>query len=134
MAAEAGRNLLIDVDDFAGGVSAEITGQVTGNLTINREAIDITTKSDLGVQTLLADIGKFSFEVGFEGILEDSVLLAIASDAAPTALGVATVTIGSIGTLSGSFFLSNFTVTGEDGPNAIGYTATLMSSGTVTFT
>lgn len=134
MAAEAGRNLLIDVDDFAGGVSAEITGQVTGNLTINREAIDITTKSDLGIQTLLADIGKFSCEISFEGILEDGVLLTIATNEAPTNLGATTVTIGAIGTITGNFFLSNFTVTGEDGPNAIGYTATLMSSGAVAFT
>jgi predicted secreted protein len=133
MVANAGRNLLIDVDDFAGGLEAEIAGQVTGNLTVNREPIDITTKSDLGVQTLLSTIGKFSVEIGFEGVLKDSTIIGIATNDAPTNLGAATVTIGSIGTLTGDFFLSNFTVTGEDGPNAIGFTATLMSSGAVTF-
>jgi len=134
MTAEAGRNLLISIDDFAGGTELEITGQLTGNLTINREAIDITTKNDAGVQTLLADMGKFSVEVGVEGILEDATLIEYAVDDAPTALGTASVVIGAIGTLDGTFFMSNFVVTGEDGPNAIGYTATLMSSGQVTFT
>lgn len=134
MAANPGRNLLIDIDDFAGGIEAEIAGQTTGGFTINREAIDVTTKSDDGIQTLLYQIGKFSIEIPFEGILEDAVLIGIAADAAPTALGEGTVTIGTIGTLTGSFYLSGFTVTGEDGPNAIGYNATLMSSGAVTFT
>ena len=134
MAAEAGRNLLVDLDDFAGGTEAEITGQTTGSITVNREPIDVTTKSDAGVRTLLADIGVFSVEISFEGVLEDSVLAGVAFDDGPTNLGAATITIGSIGTLTGNFFLSNFTITGEDGPNAIGYTATLQSSGTVTFT
>lgn len=134
MAANAGRKLLVDLDDFAGGLEATIVGQTTGTITVNREAIDVTTKDDNGVQTLLADIGKFSVEISFEGILEDSTLATIAFNDAPTSLGAGTITIGSIGTLTGNWFLSAFTITGEDGPNAIGYTATLMSSGDVTFT
>ena len=134
MVAEAGRALLIDIDDFAGGTEAEITGQTTGSITVNREPIDITTKSDAGVRTLLADIGVFSAEISIEGILEDSTFASVAFDDAPTDLGACTITVGSIGTITGSFFLSNFAITGEDGANAIGFTATLVSSGSVTFT
>lgn len=134
MAAEAGRNLLIDLDDFAGGTEAEILGQTTGSINVNRESIDITTKSDSGVRQLLSDIGVFSVELTFEGILEDSVLAGVAFDDGPTNLGAATITVGSIGTITGNFFLSAFSITGEDGANAMGYTATLQSSGSVTFT
>lgn len=132
--AQAGRAFLLSIDDFAGGTLVEIAGQTTSNLTINREMIDITTKSDAGVQKLMPVVGKFSIEVGVEGILSNSTLLDVALDPAPTDLGQASLVLGTLKTITGPFFLSNFASTGEDGPNAIGFTATLMSAGAITST
>jgi predicted secreted protein len=132
MAANAGRALLIAYDPGTGAV--DILGQTTGTITVNREPIDITTKSDDGVRTLLADLGTFGIDIAMEGVMEDTVLAALGFDDAPTALYDFDVTIGNLGTLSGSWFLGNFEVTGEDGANAITFSTTLMSSGSVTFT
>lgn len=132
MAANAGRALLIGYDSGSGAV--DILGQTTGTITINREPIDITTKTDEGVRTLLADIGTFGVDIAMEGIIEDTVLAELGFDDAPTALYDFEITIGGLGTLTGSWFLGNFEVTGEDGANAITFSTTLMSSGAVTFT
>lgn len=132
MAASAGRNLLIAYDSGLGAV--DILGQTTGSITVNREPIDITTKDDDGVRTLLADLGTFAVDIAMEGIMKDTVLAALGFDDAPTALYDFDITIGGLGTLTGTWFLGNFEVTGEDGANAITFSTTLMSSGPVVFT
>lgn len=132
MAAAAGRALLIAYDSGAGAV--DILGQTTGTITVNREPIDITTKEDDGVRTLLADLGTFAVDIAMEGILKDGILAGLGFDSAPTALYDFEVVVAGIGTLTGEWFLGNFEVTGEDGANAITFSTTLMSSGDVTFT
>lgn len=132
MAANAGRALLIEYDPGAGAVA--IVGQTTGTITVNREPIDITTKTDAGIRTLLEDIGTFGVDIAMEGIMKDTVLAVLGFDEAPTALYDFEVTVGNLGTLTGSWFLGNFEITGEDGANAITFSTTLMSSGAVTFT
>jgi len=132
MAAAAGRALLIAYDPGTGAV--DILGQTTGSITVNRESIDITTKSDAGVRKLLPVVGTFSIDVSAELILEDTVLAALAFDSAPTELYDFDITIGDLGTLSGTWFLGNFEITGETGANAITASTTIMSSGGVTFT
>jgi len=132
MAANAGRALLIGYDSGAGAV--DIVGQTTGTVTINREPIDITTKSDDGVRALLADIGTYGVDISMEGVMEDTVLAELGFEDAPSALYDFEVTIGNLGTLTGTWFLGNFEITGEDGANAITFSTTLMSSGAVTFT
>jgi predicted secreted protein len=133
MAAQAGRSLLIDLDTGT-GTEVEIVGQTTGSFTVNREHIDITTKSDDGIRTYLAELGAFSVDVSFEGILKDDAFLAEAFNAAPTDHYAATVHIGGIGSFAGNFAIGPVTGNGADGPNAIGITGSLNSSGTVTYT
>lgn len=132
MAANAGRALLIEYDPGTGAVA--IVGQTTGTITVNREPIDITTKTDAGIRTLLEDIGTFGVDIAMEGIMKDTILAALGFDESPTALYDFEVTVGNLGTLTGSWFLGNFEITGEDGANAITFSTTLMSSGAVTFT
>lgn len=132
MAAAAGRALLIAYDPGTGAV--DILGQTTGSITVNRESIDITSKEDDGIRTLLADLGTFAVDISMEGVLKDGVLAGLGFDAAPTALYDFEVTIAALGTLTGTWFLGNFEITGEDGANAITFSTSLMSSGDVTYT
>lgn len=134
MAANAGRALLVEYSTDSGSTYSEFTGQTTGSFTVNRESIDITSKDDDGIRTLLADIGTFGVDISFEAVLKDATFLEYVMDAAPTSLLYARVTVGTIGELEGTWFVGNGEVTGEDGANYIGITGNLMSSGDVTFT
>lgn len=134
MAAQAGRKLLVEYSTDSGTTYSSFTGQTTGGLTVNREAIEVTDKDDDGVRALLAELATFSVDVNFEAVMKDTTFAAYLLDAAPTALLDARVTIGGLGTVEGTFQVLNGEITGEDGDNYIGITGNLASSGTVTFT
>jgi len=133
MAAQAGRALLIDLDTGTGS-EVEIAGQTTAEISVSREGIIVTTKSDDGVQTMLPDVGVFGVNISFEAVLENDAFLEQLLDPAPSALYAGTVTIGGIGTVGGNFFIGNGAVTGNDGAESIGIRGELMSSGAVTYT
>ena len=127
MAATAGRKLRIK----KGGTA--VAGAVTDNLTINNEPIDITDKDSAGWRTMLADVGVRSIEASVEGVLINSTLIAIAVGTAASLLAAYTLEIDGIGDFSGNFYLQSFEITGEQ-EDAIRFTASIVSSGTITFT
>lgn len=127
MAATAGRKLRIKKGGSA------VAGARTDNLTINNEPIDITDKDDAGWRTLLADVGVRSIDATVEGVLLDSTLIAIAVGTASSLLAAYTLEIDGIGDFSGDFYLASFEITGEQ-EDAIMFTASIQSSGTITFT
>lgn len=134
MAAAAGRLMRIKYDSGAG--AAVVAGARTDSLTINNEMIDITDKDDTGVRTLLDDIAVKSFSASCTGVLVDATLITLA-DSATTSAAVHDFEIeigsaGAIRTYSGSFFISSFAVTGEDGANPITFEMTIDSAGAVT--
>lgn len=130
MAGFNGRDLTIDWD------STTLVGVRTRGYTVTNDYVDVTTDDDTGWRTLLADPGLRSLEVTVGGITSDEVLLAdiMAASVAMTTLQIdLPSSLTTPGNLSGSFLISEFENTGEhDG--AVEFSATFMSSGTVTYT
>jgi predicted secreted protein len=135
MVATAGRKVRISYN--AGAGMAVIAGARTDSFTIANEMINITDKDDLGVQTLLNDIGVQSVAMDLEGVLKDDTLLALTAAAASgTSLHDLQVEIVGIGTLTcaGGFFLSNFVPNGAEGSDPTTFSCSMASSGPVTWT
>lgn len=127
MAAISGRKVRIKRGSTA------IAGARSDSITINNEPIDITEKDSAGWRTYLADVGVRSIDCEVEGILEDSTFLALAVGTASSLLEAYTLEVDTIGDFSGNFYLASFAVTGEQA-DATTFTATIQSSGTITFT
>ena len=134
MAAAAGRLMRIKYDSGAG--AAVIAGARTDSLTINNEGIDVTDKDDVGVRTMLDDIAVKSFSASCTGVLTDATLITLAdSTTTSAALHDFEIEIGSSGairTYSGSFFITSFEASGEDGANPITFSMSIESAGAVT--
>jgi predicted secreted protein len=127
MAAISGRKLRIKRGSTA------IAGARSDSITINNEPIDITDKDDAGWRTMLADVGVRSIDCEVEGILTDSTFLALAVGTASSLLEAYTLELDGIGDFTGNFYLASFAVTGEQA-DATTFTASIQSSGTITFT
>jgi TP901-1 family phage major tail protein len=127
MAAISGRKLRIKRGSTA------IAGARSDSITINNEPIDITDKDDAGWRTMLADVGVRSIDCEVEGILTDSTFLALAVGTASALLEAYTIEVDGIGDFTGNFYLASFAVTGEQA-DATTFTASIQSSGTITFT
>jgi predicted secreted protein len=127
MAAISGRKVRIKRGSTA------VAGARADSLTINNEPIDITEKDSNGWRTYLADVGVRSIDAEVEGILEDSTFLALAVGTASALLESYTLEVDTIGDFTGNFYLASFAVTGEQA-DATTFTASIQSSGTITFT
>lgn len=133
MAAISGRKTRIKYSSD-GSNYIVVAGARTDGLTISNEKIDITDKDDLGVQTLLDDIGTQSFAMNVEGVLKDDILLDLAISAGDgTALHDFEILITGIGTLTGDWFIEGFEVSGAEGAEATTFTCSLASSGSPTY-
>jgi TP901-1 family phage major tail protein len=127
MAAISGRKVRIKRGSTA------IAGARSDSITINNEPIDITDKDDAGWRTYLADVGARSIDCEVEGVLDDSTFLALAVGAGSALLEAYTLEVLGIGSFTGNFYLASFAVTGEQA-DATTFTASIQSSGTITFT
>jgi len=127
MAAISGRKVRIKRGSTA------IAGARADSFTINNEPIDITDKDDSGWRTYLADVGVRSIDCEVEGVLDDSTFLALAVGTASALLEAYTIDVIGIGEFTGNFYLASFAVTGEQA-DATTFTASIQSSGTITFT
>lgn len=128
-----GRDLTVDWS------ATTLVGIRTRSLSSSAEAVDVTTDDSLGWRTLLAQPGMQSAEISVGGVTNDEVLIAAmyAGDVLGRTLTSATVNLPSALSVPGSVefdaFISSFEITGEhDG--AVEFTATLMSSGPITYT
>lgn len=126
MAAISGRKLRIKRGSTA------IAGARTDSITINNEPIDITSKDDAGWRTYLADAGVRSLDCEVQGVTTDSTFLALAVGTASALLEAYTLEVLGIGSFSGNFYLASFALTGEQA-DAVTFTATIQSSGAITF-
>lgn len=128
MAAAIGRKLIVKRDGQV------IAGLRSRTMTLNGEPVDVTTDDNDGAQTLLPEAGQVSFNISFSGVMKDDTLLE-----AHQAMGAAAVfedleiEFPSGATLTGSFFFSSLTVTGEYN-DAITIEGEFQSSGLATFT
>jgi predicted secreted protein len=119
---------------FYGGVSPadEILGVREKGLELNGEPIDVTSDEDLGVRILL-DNTSAQDEVGISisGVTKDTRLKAAWFSNQRTQACRLEYPAGSV--ITGTFYLSSYTET-EPYNDASTFEATLMSSGTVTYT
>lgn len=127
MAGANGRALQIKWD------SVTLVGVRTKGYTVTNDYVDVTTDDDLGWRTLLATPGLRSVEATVGGVSSDQVLLAEVMKANITGEPLTVELPTTTGTLAGTFLCSSFEQSGEhDG--AVEFTATFMSTGSVTYT
>jgi predicted secreted protein len=132
MAAIAGRDVRIKYDAGAGAVA--IAGARSDGLTVNQGMIDITDKDDSGVRTLLDEIGTWSISGTLSGVLKGTTLIDLVKDPTAAPLNTFDIELVGIGTWSGSFFITSFETTGEEGENPATFSCNIDSSGTITWT
>lgn len=127
MAGANGRALQIKWD------SVTLVGVRTKGYTVTNDYVDVTTDDDAGWRTLLATPGLRSVEATVGGVSSDQVLLAEVMKANITGEPLTVELPTTTGTLAGMFLCSSFEQSGEhDG--AVEFTATFMSTGSVTYT
>jgi predicted secreted protein len=132
MAALAGRDLRIKYDSGSGAVA--IAGARSDGLTVNQGTIDITDKDDDGVRTLLDEVGTWSISGTISGVLKGDTLIQLVNDPTASPLNDFEIEIVGIGTWAGEFAITSLETTGEDGENPVTFTASIESSGSVTWT
>lgn len=131
MAALSGQDFRIKYD--SGGGAVVIAGARADSVTINKGAIDITDKDDAGIRTLLNDYGTWGMDIQCSGVLVGTQLLVLAESDETSQLNNFEIDFGTLGTFSGSFFMTGFESGGENGENPATFSCTLISSGAVTW-
>ncbi len=132
MAKVAGRKIRIyEGTDVSTGTP--VAGARADSITINNEAIDITDKEDNGWRTYLNDASVRNVDMSVEGLLDGDSLLSASLGATTALLGDYVIDIDGIGTVAGQFHFSSFEI-GAPHDDAATFTATIASSGEITFT
>jgi predicted secreted protein len=121
MAEVLGRKVTISVGGSVVGTAR------TTSMTINNEAVNITSAGDDGVRRMMDEAGEKSVEITLDGLYTDASLMDLALG---TSLLEAVVLDYGTYTLGGDFFLSSYNE-GQPYNEAITFSATLMSSGAV---
>jgi len=130
MAGFNGRDLTIDWN------ATTLVGVKSRTVSNTNEMVDVTTDDDAGWRTLLATPGLKAIEVSVSGVTSDEILLAEFHNASVTGETLKVTLPSSLatpGNVSGTFHLSAFEQSGES-DGAYEFSATFMSSGTVTYT
>ena len=139
MAAQKGSALLLKIGADATAAPASDTYTTVGGLrstgiSMNDEAVDVTTKDSSGVRELLANGGIQTCSVSGSGVFTD----AASETTLKNAFGGANfanfeVVIPDFGTYKGKFMVSSLEYTGEHNGEAT-YSVTLENSGAFAFT
>ena len=146
MAAQKGSALLLKIGD---GASPEVFTTVGGlrstSITMNDEAVDITTKDSLGHRGLLAGGGVNSVSVSGSGVFTDAASetslksayfaqqnTSDGSSAQTPAFNNYQIIIPDFGTMTGSFMIASLEYAGEYN-GEVTYSVTLESAGYITF-
>lgn len=139
MAAQKGSALLLKIGADASAAASADTYTTVGGLrstgiTMNDEAVDVTTKDSSGVRELLANGGIQTCSISGSGVFTDA-----ASEATlRTAFGGANfanfeVILPDFGTYQGKFMVASLEYAGEHNGEAT-YSVSLENSGPFTFT
>lgn len=105
------------------------------NFTMNRTAVDVTTRDASGWTTLLPDPGNRNVNATIEGVATEDNYQLILDEWAGQVNSDITLHNGDGSTMEAAngFFLGNVTITGEQDGH-VAFTAELQSSGAVTIT
>ena len=136
MAAQKGSAMLLKVD--ISGTATTVAGLRSTSISMNDEAVDVTTKDSAGLRQLLACGGVQSFSVSGSGVFTDAASEAAvrtAFDAQRTAGTFVDfdVIIPDFGTFAGPMMIATLEYAGEYN-GEITYSLTLESAGTFAFT
>ncbi len=126
MAKNVGRKLLISKD------GTNIASVRTKTITINNEAIDVTTDDSSGFRTLLEEAGQSQVDLSVEGLTDNDDLIEAAANAT-TLIDTYTIEFPSGATITGDFRLNNLEI-GAEYNAAITFTAEIHSTGSYTYT
>lgn len=146
MAAQKGSALLLKIGD---GASPEVFTTVGGlrsnTITMNEEAVDVTTKDDNGHRALLAGGGTNSVSVSGSGVFTDAASetslkdayfaqqnTSDGSSAQTAAFNNFQIIVPDFGTLTGSFMIASLEYAGEYNGETT-YSVSLESNGYITF-
>ncbi len=136
MAAQKGSAMLLKVD--ISGTATTVAGLRSTSITMNDEAVDVTTKDSSGLRQLLGGGGVQSFSASGSGVFTDQpseAAVRTAFDAQRTA-GTFTdfdVVVPGFGTFAGPMMISSIEYSGEYN-GEVTYSISLESAGTFAFT
>lgn len=135
MAAQLGRNFILQMGD---GTTTEgfttVGGFRSNSFTVNNSPVDITTKTNAPVQTLLEGAGLRSVSISGDGVFEDSAFEETLRAAAfSDDQRNYQVILPNLDTLAGAFNITSYNRSGGH-LDAETFSISLESSGTITYT
>lgn len=131
MAAQKGKDLLLKIHD--GTVYQIVGGFKSNDLTINGEAVDVTTKDNVGFKELLEGAGVRSLSASGDGVFMNDATFAIAHGHVLAGTHPdCEITVPGLGTYTGKFAISSLQMSGGF-EGEITYTISLDSAGAITF-
>lgn len=125
MASQIGRKLVVK---RGGNI---VAGVRTKSVTINNEAVDITTDDDSGYRTLLEEPGQKQIDMSVEGLTKDDALIEKAASGT-SLIEEYTIELPSGATIVGDFRFNNLEI-GAEYNEAITFTSEVQSTGSFTF-
>ena len=134
MAAQKGSALLLKIGD---GASPEAFTTVGGlrstSITLNDEAVDVTTKDSRSLRALLANGGVQTISISGSGVFTDAASeTTLRGKFGASSFSNFQVIIPDFGTYTGAFMVASLEYAGEYN-GEVTYSVTLESSGTITF-
>lgn len=127
MAGEAGRSVILTWD------GTQLKGVREKGVTFNGEAINVTSDEDGGWRTLLNVSAEDSVDISVSGVIKDDVLRAARFGAPGDRMKTARLTYENGSYIEAEFFLATYQETAPYN-DALTFTATLQSNGTVSYT
>lgn len=132
MAAQKGSALLLKIDDGTGQFTT-VGGLRSTSISLNDEAVDVTTKDSNNFRELLANGGTQTVSISGSGVFTDAASETTLKDA----FGASTfvqfqVIVPDFGTFEGQFMIATLEYAGEYN-GEVTYSATLESSGEIAF-
>jgi len=132
MAAQKGSALLLKIDDGTGSFTT-VGGLRSTSISLNDEAVDVTTKDSNNFRQLLANGGTQTISVSGSGVFTDAASETALKDAFGASEFVTfQVIVPDFGTFEGKFMIATLEYAGEYN-GEVTYSATLESSGEIAF-
>ena len=134
MAAQKGSSLLVKIGD---GASPEafttIGGLRSTSISLNDEAVDVTTMDSSNARTLLANGGIQTITISGSGVCTDAASEGtLRSKFGAASFSIFQIIIPDFGTYTGAFMVASLEYAGEFN-GEVTYSVTLESSGTIAF-
>ena len=134
MAAQKGSALLLKIGDGASPEAFTTVGGLrSASITLNDEAVDVTTKDSSSLRALLANGGVQTISISGSGVFTDAASeTTLRGKFGASSFSNFQVIIPDFGTYTGAFMVASLEYAGEYN-GEVTYSVTLESSGTITF-